>query len=124
MSTDNYLNTMQVLLEERKELQKKLAEVEKQISALQGVLQKRPQGRPRGAVLPNSMDSLILKSLDEHINGLSFSGLVCNLLQKGYQTTASSEDFKKMVKSRISCLKRKEQIWQDRVSLIFYKTQN
>jgi len=26
MSTDNYLNTMQVLLEERKELQKKLAE--------------------------------------------------------------------------------------------------
>jgi len=53
------------------------------------------------------MDSLILKSLDEHINGLSFSGLVCNLLQKGYQTTASSEDFKKMVKSRISCLKKK-----------------
>lgn len=121
---DSSQELLESLLAQRKELQKKLVQIEEEISQIQQSMPKRPQGRPRGTVLLNSMDSLILKSLSENKDGLSFSGIVINLLKNGYKSSASPDDFKKMVKSRISCLKRKDKVLQDNISLVFRLIEN
>lgn len=107
-----------VLLKE--ELLKKQEEVMKRILELNPALNiaKKP-GRPRGSKSINSLDSCILRALQECDAGLTFSGILQKVYEQGYKTTSSDQVFRNMLKSRLSCLKTSGMIVKDEKTLVF-----
>lgn len=79
---------------------------------------KKP-GRPKGSKSNNSLDSCILRALQNFENGLTFSGILQNVYEQGYKTTSSDEVFRNMLKSRLSCLKTDGLINKDEKTLVF-----
>lgn len=112
-------NRLKQLLEKKHDLKQQIDDVKNEIAKLRVVLNKKPQGRPAGSVSSYSLESLVLKCLNENKAGYSFPEIVSFILKSGYKTSASTSEFNKMVKIRLGYLRRKKTIVYDNALLVF-----
>jgi len=67
-------------------------------------------GRPKGSCNKKSLDTIILETICNSVNGASVHEITASIAKEGYVSTSSPSDFINIIRSRLSVLKKHKKI--------------
>ncbi len=116
------------LMNKRNHFVEELRKIEDEISSLCGsisnardMIGKSKIGRPKGSTNKKSLDSIVIDTIYNSVDGVTLEDVVKNIISEGYVSNSSPKDFINIIRSRLSVLKKNKKIIRDEQNLKYKK---